>query len=101
MDVLIFLFGSISGFFLANWMFRSHVQEIESRFGEELKKRRFISIVVEYVDNEFFVYSAETKEFMAKGKTRLELEDALKTRYPDKAFITSNDDFDKLENTNR
>lgn len=98
MEILIFLFGSIFGFFVSNWMLRSYIEELQSTFGEQLKKQRFMSIDVEYVDNEFFVYNAETKEFMAKGKTRIEVEDALRIRYPDKLFITSSDDFDKLEN---
>lgn len=98
MEILIFLFGSIFGFFVSNWMLRARIEEFHAAFGEQLKRQRFMNIAVEYVDNEFFVYNAETKEFMAKGKTRLEVEDALRIRYPDKLFITSGDDFDKLEN---
>lgn len=97
MEILDFLFGFVCAFVLTTIMYRSHVKDMQNDFMNQLNSHRHMNILIEYVNDEIFVYNADSKEFMAKGKTRKEVEDALKSRYPNKSFIASGDDFDKLE----
>jgi len=90
--VLIFIVGMIAG-----WFYREHRARVQVlkllKVPVDLTKLATLSsdedrlaIKIEKHDGEFFVYSAENKEFMANGSTRKELELRLETRYPGQRF---------------
>jgi hypothetical protein len=53
---------------------------------EDEEVELMIPITIEKVDDVFYVYNGEDKTFMAQGKSRRDLEDALNIRYPGKKF---------------
>lgn len=61
------------------------VKYMEAHQEEELAES-MIPITIEKVDGVFYVYNGEDQTFMAQGKTRRDLEDALDKRYPGKKF---------------
>lgn len=48
-----------------------------------------MAINIEWSDGYFFVYDKDTGKFMAHGKTRDEMEEALTDRFPDVLFAAS------------
>ena len=80
--------------FAAGWILREivAVRRIKDMIDElqdmddESDEPDQIRISIEKVDSTFFVYNLDDNSFMAQGKTRKELEEALKTRYPGVVF---------------
>ena len=62
--------------------FMMHVEETVAEHIDE----SVIHINIEKHNGTFFVYKKDTSEFMGQGKTRMELEENLAKRYPDKKF---------------
>jgi Flp pilus assembly protein TadB len=84
----IFATGALYGWNLrerqAERRLKAFSEMVEERLGEEIEN--MIHIVIEQHDGMLFVYNKEDKSFMAQGKNRDEVENALQTRYPDKKF---------------
>lgn len=74
------------------WLAREyHAKATIHRFFHHMEQQEeenevMIPIVIEKVENIFYVYNGEDKTFMAQGKTRRDLEEALDKRYPGKKF---------------
>ena len=106
MDILLIILGSfivwVWGIYLG-WQAREmHAKRILAKILEEnlesdleekpdnVKKNQ-LPIKIEKYDEGYFVYGLNTNEFMAQGKTRWHLEQALEKRYPGKQFAASAD----------
>jgi hypothetical protein len=97
MELLGYLLTFFAGWIFASIIFKHRFERAAVEMEEAFKAKAFTNIDIEMVDDEIFVYDTDTKEFLAKGATRREVEDALRLRYPNKSFLTSHDDFTKLE----
>jgi uncharacterized Rmd1/YagE family protein len=95
--VVFFIYGAIGG-----WNARERhalkvtkqlVKEVEKNLEEE--KKSLIQITIEQHGEMFYVYKKDDKTFMAQGKTKAELEDALTARYPGKKFAASEEELQK------
>ena len=80
--------------FAAGWILReivavrrikNMIDELED-MDDESDEPDQIRISIEKVDSTFFVYNLDDNSFMAQGKTRKELEEALKIRFPGVIF---------------
>lgn len=89
--ILMLFIGYFFGWHSHHIRVREEVEQIKSSLPES------INIDIEVNGEELFAYNLSTKEFMAKGKTRLELENALKARYPNKNFMVDQDGMNKLD----
>ena len=82
--------------FCVGWFLREYyaisrikrmVKNLEEMEQTEEDNTEYIRISIEKIDETFFVYNTDdNNSFMAQGKTRKELEDALRTRYPNAIF---------------
>lgn len=89
--ILMLFVGYLVGWHSHHIRVREEVEQIKSSLPES------INIDIEVNGEELFAYNLSTKEFMAKGKTRLELENALKARYPNKNFMVDQNGMDELQ----
>lgn len=89
--ILMLFIGYFFGWNTYHIRMREQVEDVKPMLPEH------INITIEVNDQELFAYDLATKQFMAKGKTRLELETALKTRYPNKSFMVDQDGMNKLD----
>lgn len=69
---------------------------IDDETGEELNAKSHMSINIEQSDGYFFVYDKDTGKFMAHGKTRDEMEEALTDRFPDVLFAASEENLKEV-----
>ena len=102
MEILI---GIIS--FAAGWLLRelyavykvkvyfNKIESIQDNPDSD-EKSELIHINIEKHDGTLFVYSSEDGSFMAQGKTRDELENNLRERYPNFVFGASNANLEKV-----
>ena len=96
-SIFFFFYGAICG-----WKAREKhamkltgklVEEIENKIEEE--KKSLIQIIIEQHGEVFYIYNKEDKTFMAQGKNKKELEDALSARFPGKKFAASEEELQK------
>ena len=82
-----------------------HATRVLDRFMENLQEEieeedNRIFIEIEQHSGSFYVFNKITKEFMAQGKTRMELEETLAKRFPGKKFAASAEVLRTLHNEN-
>ena len=92
--IVVWIMGAVYGWYArerhAKRTIERFVTEIMPKAEEESDSRIHVSI--EKHNGVFYVYDKIQNEFMAQGKTRRELEDALAKRYPNKYFAATTED---------
>lgn len=83
--MLVFFIGTIYGWALHQRMIARRIRNALSSLSEKLDGE-VIQINIEKHDDMIYVYNKETKQFMAQGKTRSEVENALADKFPGKRF---------------
>jgi hypothetical protein len=88
--VSIWVFGAVYGWYAreraAKRNIENYISEVENVVKTSIDEFT-IQVIIEMNNNNFYVYSKESHEFMAQGSNRKELEEALVKRFPDKKFI--------------
>jgi hypothetical protein len=82
--IIAYKIGWIAREYHARATIDNFVQYMEAK--QEEATEGLIPIIIEKVDGVFYVYSGQDNTFMAQGKNRRDLEDALDKRYPGKKF---------------
>ena len=92
-SIFFFFYGAICG-----WKAREkHAMKLTGKLVEEIEeeKKSLIQITIEQHGEVFYIYNKEDKTFMAQGKNKKELEDALSARFPGKKFAASEEELQK------
>lgn len=72
-----------------------HLKKIEEEVDQESKE--LVPIKIEQHNGVIFVYNKNDNSFMAQGKSKKELEDALSLRFPGKRFSATQEELDKAD----
>jgi hypothetical protein len=89
---LVVLFVWSFFWFFMGFLYREHlamkkIQTMISHMEEVVNT--VVRIRIEQVNGMLYIYNMETNEFMAQGKTRQQLEQNLKDRFPDTKFAAT------------
>lgn len=104
------IIGVIIGYFIGHRMgWHQAIAEIEDEeeypsethykneeTDEIISSNDIIDIVIEQENNCLYVYNFHTNEFMAQGKTKTDIENALVHRYPTKLFNASVENLESI-----
>lgn len=96
--LIIGLIGFIGGWYAREWYAKRVVHMLEQRLGrmaEEMKKRA-VEVRVEQQGDTFFVYNANTGEFLAQGDSHEAITKTLNDRFPNTFFTADRDELRKL-----
>lgn len=72
------------------------VEYFDSETNEKVDVSGHLDIIIEVDNNCYFVYDKHKSTFMAQGKSKEELEDALVYRYPNKLFNATPENLEEL-----
>jgi hypothetical protein len=72
------------------------IQYKDDATDEIISSRNVIDIIIEEDSGWFYVYNYHTSEFMAQGKTKSDVENALVYRYPTKLFNATEENLEEL-----
>lgn len=86
--VVAFVFGWVMREYTAMRKVDRLLKNLEKDLSEKVMEN-VVHVIIERTETGFYVYNKETKEFMAQGVTRLDLETNLDKRYPGKKFAAS------------
>lgn len=78
----------------AEKVIKQHLKNLED-LEEEQETRDLVPIKIEEHNGVLFVYNKQDNSFMAQGKNKTELEDALNARFPGKRFSASQEELEK------
>lgn len=94
---LFFMWGAISGWKAREEYAKKITEKLLENLGESVQKQAedLIQITIEQHAGMFYVYNKQDNTFMAQGKTKEELEDALGSRFPGKRFAASQEELEK------
>ena len=72
--------------------------ELDQKIKDGLSKLKesIIPSRIEQVNNMLYLYNSETEEFLGQGKTMQELNDAVRSRFPNKLFNVPQEELDKF-----
>jgi RNA binding exosome subunit len=79
-----------------------HAEQVLDNFLEKMKEQAkeqsddLTRITIEKHNGVFYVYNLDTKEFMAQGSTKDEVEDALRARFPEKRFACKHETLEAM-----
>lgn len=103
--IVIFIFGICLGCYIGSRyaynkianLLEQHLDDIEK---EESVNKKCINIYIEVKDGMIFAYNSDTNEFLANSETGNGLIEKLKTRFPNKTYMATQEDMEKiLKNT--
>lgn len=80
------------------FMLLEHALEMSEEAEKEEKKNAKIEIYVEEKDNMLFVYDSNTHQYITHAEDGNDLVQKLKTRFPGKSYMASEDDLEKILN---
>jgi hypothetical protein len=83
--VVLFFLGTVYGWMLHQKMIVTRIKNLMANISDVVDKE-VIQINIEKHGDMVYVYNRETKQFMAQGKTREELEEILLQKFPGKRF---------------
>jgi hypothetical protein len=83
--IMLFLIGTTYGWLLHQRFIVARIKTLMSNISNSTDKE-VIEINIEKHGDMIYVYDRETKQFMAQGKTREELEKILLEKFPGKRF---------------
>ena len=93
------LLGVAFGWFLREQAAIRRVNKLFAQMevaAEEQVEDNQIMGTIEVHHGHYYMFHAETGDFLAQGETKQELSAALKARFPDKVFILDKDEYKEL-----
>jgi hypothetical protein len=93
--------GILLGYFLAECVrdirIRIEMREIENLYDEKIAelKERIIPARIEKENGMLYMYNRETNEFLGQATTFIELEKALREKFPNKLFNVPSKEIEK------
>lgn len=91
--MIVFFVGTVYGWSLHQRLVARRIGEAVASLSQQYDQE-IIEINIEKHDGVIYVYDKKTKQFMAQGKTRAEIESVLAEKYPGKRFAAPSNDLE-------
>lgn len=94
-----FFLGCAFGWFSREQMAMRTVHKMFAEAEKEAAKKtdeNTVSAKLEVHNGHFYMFDAETDEFLGQGETKEELSEILRKKFPEKAFVLQKEEYNKL-----